>query len=90
MQLQPLLLLGAFAPLTLTAPSIKFCSTIGVASDCTTEVMDFGVCKWIPDSNAKGDDGSQITVSLYYSNPKPAPLSHPQPRTLTPVARLTC
>jgi len=47
MQLHSLLLLGAIAPLALAAPSIKFCDTIGVADDCTTEVMDFGVCKWI-------------------------------------------
>jgi len=75
MQLHPLLLLGAIASLTLAVPRIKFCDTIGITDKCVTEDMDFGVCKWIPDSNAKGDDGSQITVSQHT---KPPLLPHAQ------------
>lgn len=64
MQLKSLVLLGATAAIAVAAdPAIKFCAETNSDTNCITKTMDFDVCKWIPDSNAKGDDGSQVSVS---------------------------
>ncbi len=65
MYLNSLLLLGTAAIFTLAAdPAIKFCPETDSDTNCAVEVMEFGVCKWVPGSNAKGDNGSQVTVNL--------------------------
>ena len=41
---------------------IKFCNDQSANSICITEDIEFNKCKLIPDSNAKGDNGSFVKV----------------------------
>lgn len=45
-------------------PTINFCTEANGAGKCYQEAITFDKCTEIPDSNATGDNGSQITVSL--------------------------
>lgn len=70
MHLKSFLLLAVFALLTLTVaaapvvkrgpPSIKFCDYSGSErwGRCVVEIIEWGVCKPVPDSNNMGDTGS--------------------------------
>jgi len=63
MHLNSLLLLGAAVSLAsaLDPGKIEFCSEQG-STVCITEDVILDTCKHIPDSNAKGDYGSQVKV----------------------------
>ncbi|KAK5091917.1 hypothetical protein LTR70_003014 [Exophiala xenobiotica] len=66
MHIKSSLLLGVSALLTSTVlatpPSIKFCNNddLNKAKACTTEVIMFDTCRPVPDSNHKGDGGSNF------------------------------
>ena len=60
------LLLGLPAILAYAA-EITFCNELDLGQPCITETIDWDVdqCKLIPDSNAKGDNGSSLQVRLH-------------------------
>jgi len=71
MHIKSYLLLGVSALLTSTVlatpPSIKFCNNddLNKAKACTTDVIMFDTCRPVPDSNHKGDGGSNFQVKLH-------------------------
>ncbi|KAK5949904.1 hypothetical protein OHC33_009089 [Knufia fluminis] len=52
------------APLTLARDyKIRFCPSKDLADPaCIVEPMEFDVCKYIPNSNAMGDNGSWVSL----------------------------
>lgn len=49
---------------------VKFCNEKDLKGSCNTELIGPGAgCRLVPDSNAKGDKGSSVDVSLLASMP---------------------
>lgn len=51
---------------TIEPGNITFYNEVDWGGQSITEIMEFGECRAIPDSNAKGDSGSSLKVCLLF------------------------